>query len=73
MWNEVEFLETWHFANVVLALEQRFEKIEHIVQYPDGGGDLVTSTLSDILTTPEFHIMNPLELQVHLSQYEPLE
>ena len=31
MWNEVEFPETWHFANVVLAIEQRSEMIEYIV------------------------------------------
>ena len=43
MWNEVEFLETWHFANVVLAIEQKYERIEQIVQYPDGGGDLIFS------------------------------
>ena len=36
MWHEVEFPETWHFANVILAIEQRSERIEHIVQYSDG-------------------------------------
>ena len=39
MWNEVEFQDTWHFVNVVPTLEQRFERIEQIVQYPDGGGN----------------------------------
>ena len=43
MWNEVEFPETWHVANDVLALEQISEMIEQIVQYPDGGRDLVFS------------------------------
>ena len=43
MWHEVEFPETWHFANVILAIEQRSERIEHIVQYSDGWGDLVFS------------------------------
>ena len=28
MWNEVEFPDSWHFANVVPALEQRSERIE---------------------------------------------
>ena len=35
MWNEVEFPETWHFANAVPPIEQRTERIEQIVQYPD--------------------------------------
>ena len=43
MWNEVEFLETWHFANVVPTLEQKSKRIEQIVQYPNEGGDLVFS------------------------------
>ena len=42
-WNEVEFPENWHFTNVVPAIEQRFESIEQIVQYLDGGGDLIFS------------------------------
>ena len=42
-WNEVEFLENWHFANAVPAIEQRYERIEQIVQYSDGGGDLIFS------------------------------
>ena len=28
MWNEVEFPETWHFANAILALEKRYKRIE---------------------------------------------
>ena len=43
MWDEVEFPKSWHFANVVPAWEQRFEKIKLIVQYPNGGGDLIFS------------------------------
>ena len=43
MWNEIEFPKTWHFANAVPTLEQRSERIEQIVQYPDGSGDLVFS------------------------------
>ena len=43
MWNEVEFLETWHFTNVIRNLEQKSEMIEQIIQYPNGGGDLVFS------------------------------
>ena len=39
MWNEVEFQDTWHFVNVVPTLEQSSERIEQIVQYPDGGGN----------------------------------
>ena len=41
MWNEVEFPNSWHFSNVVPTLEQRFERIEQIIQYLDGGGDLI--------------------------------
>ena len=43
MWNEIEFPKTWHFANAVPTLEQRSERIEQIVQYLDGSGDLVFS------------------------------
>ena len=42
-WSEVEFPETWHFANVVPAIEQKSERIEQIVQYPDGERDLIFS------------------------------
>ena len=41
--DEVEFPENWHFANVVPAVEQRSEMIEQIVQYSDGGGDMIFS------------------------------
>ena len=43
LWKDVEFPENWHFANVVPAIAQRSESIEQIVQYPDGGGELVFS------------------------------
>ena len=42
-WNEVEFPETWHFVKAVPAIEQIFERIEQIDQYPNGGGDLIFS------------------------------
>ena len=42
-WDEVEFPEIWHFSNAIPPIEQRFERIEQIVQYPDGGGDLIFS------------------------------
>ena len=58
-WDEVEFPEIWHFTNVVLAIEQRFERIEQIVQYPDGGGDLIFSNFFR-------HSSNP-----RISNYEP--
>ena len=59
MWNEVEFLETWHFANAVPTIEKKFERIEQIVQYPDGGGDLIFSNSFR-------HSSNP-----RISDYEP--
>ena len=59
MWNEVEFLETWHFANAVPDLEQRYEKVEQIVQYLNGGGDLIFSNSFR-------HSSNP-----RISGYEP--
>ena len=43
LWKDVEFLENWHFANAVPAIAHRSERIEQIVQYPDGGGDLIFS------------------------------
>ena len=59
MWNEVEFPETWHFANVVPIIEQRSEMIEQIVQYPNGWGDLIFSNSFR-------HSSNP-----RISNYEP--
>ena len=61
MWNEVEFLETWHFANVVPAIEQISERIEQITQYLDGGRDLVLSNYFH-------HSSNP-----GISYYEPFK
>ena len=58
-WNEVEFPETFHFANVVPTLEQRSEMIEQIVQYLDGEGDLIFSNSFR-------HSSNP-----RISYYEP--
>ena len=43
MWNEVEFLEIWHFADIDPTLEQRFERVEQIVQYPNEGRNIVFS------------------------------
>ena len=43
LWKDVEFPENWHFANVVLAIEQRSKRIEQIIQYPNGGGDMIFS------------------------------
>ncbi|WKA03382.1 hypothetical protein VitviT2T_021494 [Vitis vinifera] len=58
-WDEVEFPESWHFSNAVLAIEQRSERIEQIIQYPDGGGDLIFSNSFR-------HSSNP-----RVSSYEP--
>ncbi|RVW83333.1 hypothetical protein CK203_038862 [Vitis vinifera] len=72
LWKDVDFPENWHFANAVPAIAQRSESIEQIVQYPDGGGELVSPNLSDIPAALEFLFMNPLELQALPSQLEPL-
>ena len=72
LWKDVEFPENWHFVNAVPAIAQRSESIEQIVQYPDGGGELVSPTLSDIPAALEFLFMNPLELQALPSLLEPL-
>ena len=58
-WNEVEFPENWHFANAVPAIEQRFERIEQIGQYPNGGGYLIFSN--------SFHHSSSLRI----SDFEP--
>ena len=67
-WDEVEFPESWHFSNVVPAIEQRSERIEQIVQYPDGVEILFSPIPFVILVTLEFQVMNQLDLQAHLSQ-----
>ena len=64
MWNNfiiscVEFPESWHFANAVPTIEQRSERIEQIVQYPNRGGDLIFSNSFR-------HSSNP-----RISYYEP--
>ena len=59
IWNEVEFPETWHFANAVPTLEQRSEMIEQIIQYAEGGGDM-------IVFNSFRHFSNP-----RISDYEP--
>ena len=61
MWNEVEFPETWHFVNVVPTIEQGSKMIEQIVEYPDGGGDLIFSNSFG-------HSSNP-----RISYYEPFK
>ncbi|RVW91440.1 polyprotein [Vitis vinifera] len=65
--------ETTYFHSDMLDNHaQRSESIEQIVQYPDGGGELVSPNLSDIPAALEFLFMNPLELQALPSQLEPL-
>ena len=59
MWNEVEFPETWHFANVVPAIEQRSEMIEQIVQYPDGEEDLNFSNYFRHSSNPRISYYKP--------------
>ena len=59
LWKDVEFPENWHFANAVLAIAQRSEMIEQIVQYPDGEEDLNFSNYFR-------HSSNP-----RISYYEP--
>ena len=59
MWNEVEFPKTWHFANAVPDVKKRYEKVEQIVQYLNGGGDLIFSNSFR-------HSSNP-----RISGYEP--
>ena len=59
MWSEVEFPENWHFANVVPAIEQRSEKIEQIVQYPNGEGDLIFSNSFCHSSNPRVSVYEP--------------
>ena len=54
MWNEVEFLATWHFANVVAALEQRSEKMNKLFYTQMGVEIWFSPTLLDILATQNF-------------------
>ena len=59
LWKDVEFPENWHFANVVLAIEQRSKRIEQIVQYPDGGGELVFSNSFRHSSSPRVSVYEP--------------
>ncbi|KAL6333631.1 hypothetical protein AAG906_028816 [Vitis piasezkii] len=55
----VEFPENWHFANAVPAIAQRSESIEQIVQYPDGGGELVFSNSFRHSNSPRVSVYEP--------------
>ncbi|RVW34101.1 hypothetical protein CK203_084361 [Vitis vinifera] len=68
LWNDVEFLENWHFVNVVPVIEQRSEMIEQIVQYPDGGGDLFFSNFFRYSNSPRVSIYEPSRASSSLSQ-----
>ena len=68
LWKDVEFPKNWNFVNVIPAIEQRSERIEQIVQYPDGGGDLIFSNSFHHSSSPIISDYEPIELQVHLSQ-----
>ena len=58
-WNEVEFPKTWHFANAVPTIEQRYKRIEQIVQYLDGGGDLIFSNSFRHSSSPRISYYEP--------------
>ena len=58
-WDEVKFPENWHFANVVPAIEQRSKRIEQIVQYLDGGGDLIFSNSFRHSSSPRISYYEP--------------
>ena len=55
----LSFLKNWHFANAVPAIAQRFESIEQIVQYPDGGGDLIFSNSFRHTSSPRVSVYEP--------------
>ncbi|KAL6345850.1 hypothetical protein AAG906_017609 [Vitis piasezkii] len=59
LWKDVEFPENWHFANAVPAIAQRSESIEQIVQYPDGGGELVFSNSFRHSSSPRVSVYEP--------------
>ena len=68
-WDEVEFPESWHFSNVVPAIEQRSERIEQKLFNILMGVEILFSPIPFvILVTLEFQVMNQLDLQAHLSQ-----
>ena len=58
-WSEVKFPENWHFANVVLAIKQRSEKIEQIIQYPHGRGNLIFSNSFRHSSSPRVSVYEP--------------
>ncbi|KAL6347349.1 hypothetical protein AAG906_016822 [Vitis piasezkii] len=59
LWKDVDFPENWHFANAVPAIAQRSESIEQIVQYPDGGGELVFSKSFRHSSSPRVSVYEP--------------
>ncbi|KAL6316353.1 hypothetical protein AAG906_017990 [Vitis piasezkii] len=59
LWKDVDFPENWHFANAVPAIAQRSESIEQIVQYPDGGGELVFSKSFRHSNSPRVSVYEP--------------
>ena len=54
MWNEVEFLATWHFANVISTLKQRSDKMNRLFYTQMGVEIWFSPTLLDILATQNF-------------------
>ena len=44
LWKKVDFPKSWHLSNVAQPIYQTIEKIEQIVQYPCGWGDLIFSS-----------------------------
>ncbi|RVW18649.1 Enzymatic polyprotein [Vitis vinifera] len=59
LWKDVDFPVNWHFTNVVPAIAQRSESIEQIVQYPDGGGELVFSKSFRHSSSPRVSVYEP--------------
>nr|CAN63549.1 hypothetical protein VITISV_043048 [Vitis vinifera] len=59
LWKDVEFPENWHFVNAVPTIEQRSERIEQIIQYPNGGGDLIFSNSFRHSSSPRVSIYEP--------------
>ncbi|RVW24587.1 Enzymatic polyprotein [Vitis vinifera] len=59
LWKDVDFPKNWHFANAVPAIAQRSESIEQIVQYPDGGGELVFSKSFRHSSSPRVSVYEP--------------
>ena len=59
LWKDVEFPENWHFVNAVPTIEQRSERIEQIIQYPNGGGDLIFSNSFRHSSSPRVSVYEP--------------